>query len=638
MGNIKTESVYCLVVDIINSTQILLEYNTEIRNLFNIALSKVLSPFITNLDLEDSLIKFTGDGWVISISDSSKIINLVCLAILLKNKFNSEIEKLADIKFYREWNLQFGLAYGNDIRIESNGQSDFVGDSIRRATRISTLCHPNEIITDSTIYSVILRDFETESIKIDRRIKEFNINKIEEDIQLIFSVKEPKISKLRNSHIMLYLFDQIGIEIEKESIINRVKSEADNRDLSIEEQGNIDQTSIYLSAIGRNNDSEIIDKKLRKVGYKRPVIYWNKKINILSNYESAKSVLDEMKVAGIQPDEVTYSTLMNKVDNYESAKFVLSEMKVAGIQPDEVTYSTLMNKVDNYESAKSVLDEMKVAGIQPNDVTFNTLMNKVDNYESAKSVLDEMKVAGIQPDEVTFNTLMNKVDNYESAKSVLDEMKVAGIQPDEVTFNTLMNKVDNYESAKSVLDEMKVAGIQPDEVTYSTLMNKADNYESAKSVLDEMKAAGIQPNLLTYCTLFSKGINNYTIEDVHKWYLSETYNPSSALEPLIKKLFYEKRFRDAYYLILNYPHLESARKIVTRHLALSLSMYDYFKGKVFYEKNINYALGIAYFDIGKSNKAISHLKNALSHAVAEKRREHIKNMLMEIELKSHQST
>lgn len=112
MENIKTEPVYCLVVDIINSTQKLMEYNTEIRNLFNIALSKVLSPFIKNLDLEDSLIKFTGDGWVISISDSSKIINLICLAILLKNKFNSEIDKLADIEFDQEWNLRFGLAYG----------------------------------------------------------------------------------------------------------------------------------------------------------------------------------------------------------------------------------------------------------------------------------------------------------------------------------------------------------------------------------------------------------------------------------------------------------------------------------------------------------------------------------------------
>jgi pentatricopeptide repeat protein len=185
---------------------------------------------------------------------------------------------------------------------------------------------------------------------------------------------------------------------------------------------------------------------------------------------------------------------------------------------------------------------------------------------------------------------------------------------------------------------MKAAGIQPNEVTYSTLMNKVDNYESAKSVLDEMKAAGIQPNLLTYCTLFSKDINDYTIEDVHKWYLSETYNPSSALEPLIKRLFYEKKYQDAYYLILNYPHLESARKIVTGHLALSLSMYDRFKGKDFYEKNIDYALGIAYFDIGKSNKAIKHLKSAFSHAVAKKRSEHIKNLLKEIEIKSHQST
>lgn len=56
-------------------------------------------------------------------------------------------------------------------------------------------------------------------------------------------------------------------------------------------------------------------------------------------------------------------------------------------------------------------------------------------------------------------------------------------------------------------------------------------------------------------------------------------------------------------------------------------MYEHFKTKDFYEANIDYALGIACFDIGKLDKAVEHLKKALKLASTEQRIKHINRLL-----------
>ena len=177
---------------------------------------------------------------------------------------------------------------------------------------------------------------------------------------------------------------------------------------------------------------------------------------------------------------------------------------------------------------------------------------------------------------------------------------------------------------------MKEAKIEPNEVTFNTLMNKVTDYEDAKSVLAEMKEAKIEPNLLTYCTLLSKDTKDISIEEIHNWYLNEEYHPASAFEPLIKNLFNKGRMNEAFYLILNYPQLDCARKIVLENFSTSLSKYEFFKEKQCYEQNIDYALGIAYFDVGRLEKSSKHLNRALSIAKAKQRVQHIENLFVEI--------
>ncbi|WP_235299765.1 pentatricopeptide repeat-containing protein [Portibacter marinus] len=498
----KEVFTYCLTIDIVSSTRRLLEESTEVRNRFNIGLSKILPPFLKDYDLEDSIVKFTGDGWNINITQSGKLINLLTFILTFNKLFNERIQSITGIEFKKKWNLRSAISSGSDIKLEINGNSDFVGDSIRRAVRVSSFCDTDDILVDYSIYRDVVRDFNLELKKID--VKGSN-KKFEFDIgEQLYSLIEAKFNDLANASIILKHFDDIGHIVEKNKIIEKTIKASSSDQLSDTELNNLDTIAVTLEQVGNRVASKEVYQKLKEKGYSRKLVSWNILMNKVDDFSSAKQVLDEMKQEGIKPNEVTYSTLMNKVDDFSSAKQVLDEMKEEGIKPDEVTFNTLMNKVDDFSSAKQVLDEMKQEGIKPDEVTFNTLMNKVDDFSSAKQVLDEMKQEGIKPNEVTYSTLMNKVGDFSSAKQVLDEMKQEGIKPNEVTFNTLMNKVDDFSSAKQVLDEMKQEGIKPNEVTFNTLMNKVDDFSSTKQVLDEMKQEGIKPDEITYSTLMNQ--------------------------------------------------------------------------------------------------------------------------------------
>lgn len=178
----NTKNIYCLSIDIIDSTNELLKNSSAVRDSFNYALTRVLNPFLVKMDLKKAFVKFTGDGWLITIEESSSLTSLICLALLLKKKFNDSIFELTNINFFRPWTLRLGIANGQDIKVEYNNQYDFVGDSIRRGVRISALCYENEILSDFAVYRDTQRDFDYTEISIKQRLEELAIKKFEHDI------------------------------------------------------------------------------------------------------------------------------------------------------------------------------------------------------------------------------------------------------------------------------------------------------------------------------------------------------------------------------------------------------------------------------------------------------------------------
>ena len=191
-----------------------------------------------------------------------------------------------------------------------------------------------------------------------------------------------------------------------------------------------------------------------------------------------------------------------------------------------------------------------------------------------------------------------------------------------------MNKVEDFVSAKQVLDEMRQEGIKPDKVTYSTLMNKVEDFDSAKQVLDEMKQNDIKPNLITYSTLFSKYCSKQSIRSIHLWYVQENeFHPSGALEGLIKNLYYSCNYRDAFYLILHYPHLTISKKILSLSIADSINKLDEFSKENYYLDHISYAKGIAYYVNSLAEKSNFYLKLIDKNILTSEKRKDIENMI-----------
>src|SRR5205823_432485 len=119
-------------------------------------------PFLFQMELEEASIKFTGDGWIITIESARKLTNLICLALLVKKQFNSSIVNLSNLQFSSAWNLRLGIANGQDVKVKFKDTFDYVGDSVRRATRIQSLSNKNEILVDSSVWRDRQRDFEFE--------------------------------------------------------------------------------------------------------------------------------------------------------------------------------------------------------------------------------------------------------------------------------------------------------------------------------------------------------------------------------------------------------------------------------------------------------------------------------------------
>jgi pentatricopeptide repeat protein len=92
------------------------------------------------------------------------------------------------------------------------------------------------------------------------------------------------------------------------------------------------------------------------------------------------------------------------------------------------------------------MEEMRVAGVNPDKVTWNTLLTAyVDKSDiaGARAVMEEMRAAGANPDKFTGNMLMNCLvncsgDMLSSAEEVARNMEKDGLVLDAYDYATLI--------------------------------------------------------------------------------------------------------------------------------------------------------------------------------------------------------
>ena len=78
-------------MDLIGSTKTGLEFSTASLNHFNMSLVQQITPHLKRLGLSDTLLKFTGDGWLLMTHKAEKVPALGCLAAIMAERFQQEM-------------------------------------------------------------------------------------------------------------------------------------------------------------------------------------------------------------------------------------------------------------------------------------------------------------------------------------------------------------------------------------------------------------------------------------------------------------------------------------------------------------------------------------------------------------------
>ena len=365
LGEYSVATVYCFCMDMIKSTKLGLELTTASFDRFNKSLVKQIESHLENLGLADTILKFTGDGWLLMTHDVNKVSALCCLATIMAERFRGEMSHLAEIALDRIPSLRLTICSGRDMLVKlPDGREDWVGDSARRAVRASGCCYPNEIlIDDGTMRSSCLRDFDANPVDVEKRIEEFLLKETEEvfPLYVLGELKLEAATEPKAPTYFVYTLGQIGkVEEAKAAghrIAERLTDEATKLDIT---------------------DKEGVQRNLRS---------WNRLMASLPDYSSTLEMLKRIRTAGLVPDVVTYNTLINNAPDYDAAKTWVETMRAEGIQPNVVTYNTLINKAPDYNAAKTWVKTMRAEGIQPNVITYSTLFSKDLSDKSAEDIL-----------------------------------------------------------------------------------------------------------------------------------------------------------------------------------------------------------------------------------------------------------
>ena len=438
-GLTKIHQVIALVVDLIGSTQIALEMTEPKFRRFNREVINQLWPYLKELDLEDSIVKFTGDGWLIFQKDLEKLRALVALAKILSNRFQADIAAKMEIDKGEipDLRLAVALAYDDEI-VLPNGSKEWVGDSARMATRASGCCAENEVIVSGSVRDKIRREFDLTCIDVENLPENRRPKRWEENFQ-IFSVGEIREALIAD---MRFLDDPSGFSAY----------------------------AVYLRHSGRpSNASQLIREASGA---------------IKSQIEETAPADSVMKLHGTDDVGDKFRRLLYVTPRGTLRDEIYSTMLSLRVEPTTLLYNALINGSANIGDAVDWFERMDKAGIAPNVVTFNTLINLSPDLPTAEGWFERMDKAGIAPNVVTFNTLINLSPDLPTAEGWFERMDKAGIAPNELTSSTLAKNLRSLEDADRITKKLETAHAFLGDGYYSTIYARLPQYISGTELLD----------------------------------------------------------------------------------------------------------------------------------------------------------
>jgi pentatricopeptide repeat protein len=275
---------------------------------------------------------------------------------------------------------------------------------------------------------------------------------------------------------------------------------------------------------------------------------------------NARSLMQEMKQLGLQPNRVTYNELINSVIARGGAKDdmwkILQEMTHAGLRPNQVTCSIMLkhlnatssdaeisSAMDLMNSMEEQMDEVLLSSVveacvrvgKPdllarklkelqgsNRISINgahTFGSLIKAYGHASDVdgvwrcWKEMRSRHIKPSSITLGcmveALVRNFDTdgaYDLIQQVQEDDQCKGCVNSVIYCSMLkgFTREKKLDRAWTLYREMCYSNVDISIVTYNTLIDacaRVGRMEHVPSLLQDMKKRSIQPNLITFSTL-----------------------------------------------------------------------------------------------------------------------------------------
>lgn len=278
------------------------------------------------------------------------------------------------------------------------------------------------------------------------------------------------------------------------------------------------------------------------------------------NHEKAKSLVEEMRAAGLQPNRVTFNELVNGLVSQGVGKkrseiwAVIREMKEAGAGPNQVTCSIMLKNLNSNSSQEDIEQTMELieAVEEPMDeILLSSVVEACVRIGKPELLSEKLKKLGSDNISVTgSHTYGSLIKAYGHAKDIESvwrcwkEMRSRHIRPTSITLGCMVEAVVSNgdtegayelihqmrddercrEALNSVIycsvlkgftrekrlqrvwqvyEEMLATNVDLSIVTYNTLLDacaRCGRMDRVPSIFQDMHAKGIQPNLITYST------------------------------------------------------------------------------------------------------------------------------------------
>jgi len=291
------------------------------------------------------------------------------------------------------------------------------------------------------------------------------------------------------------------------------------------------------------------------------------------SFDKARSLMDEMREAGLQPNRVTFNELINAIvsksggDRRKQMWDIIEEMEVADVKPNQVTISILLKNLNYYSGEAEVsktmalingmdepMDEVLLSSVVEACVRIgkpdllesqlkhlqgsspiaingsHTYGSLIKAYGHARDIggiwrcWKEMRSRHIKPTSITLGCMVEAIVSNGDTEGAFD--LIHQMQDDEQCKGALNSVIycsvlkgftreKKLDRVRAVYEEMSERGVDLSIVTFNTLIDacaRCGRMENLTKILEDMKTQRVKPNLITYSTMLKGHCQNGNIQ------------------------------------------------------------------------------------------------------------------------------